>query len=246
MMHSRIEDEEIVERYARDQLTPEERLEFEEHFFACDECFARLQDTERFIAGIREAAEHGTLSGDLPGTEQASRGWFIPAFVATAALTLILAATTAWLSFGEIPGLRRQIAQTSAGLRAQTEANANLATYPGNVNSGEANVPLVMLQSTRGIEAETPELAVPANAREVILWIETPASKYREYSLEISGAAGAEVAAVEHLERNSNGALAAGVPAEKFLAGTYKIKLTGEIPAPAAVVEEYQLKIRRP
>ena len=53
MLHSQIENEEIIERYVRSQLTPEARRAFEEHFMGCDKCFEKLQTTERFIAGIR-------------------------------------------------------------------------------------------------------------------------------------------------------------------------------------------------
>ncbi len=74
-MHRQIEEEEIVERYARNQLAPEEREAFEEHFFTCDECFEKLQATERFIAGVRNATARGLLgsgSGAIALLEQAN------------------------------------------------------------------------------------------------------------------------------------------------------------------------------
>lgn len=244
-MHSRIEDEEIVERYARNQLSPEERLEFEEHFFACDECFARLQDTERFIAGIRDAAEHGALRGDLLGAEARPGGWLIPAFVAAVALTLVLAAVTAWLSFAEIPGLRRQIAQTSAGVRAQSEANASLAAEAGKVNAAEANVPLVMLQSTREISGAAMETKVPASAQQVILWFELPAGKSAEYRVTIAGEKGNTVETIDHLARNSYGALAASIPSQTLPPGEYVIRVNLQT-SPSTLVGEYRLKIIKP
>lgn len=244
-MHSRIENEEIIERYTRNQLSPEERLQFEEHFFACDDCFARLQDTERFIAGIRDAAERGALRGDLPGAEARRGGWLIPAFVACAALTLVLAATTAWLSLTQIPALRQQIAQTSADLRAQSEANANLAVQAGKINAAEPNVPLVMLQSTRDITGAATETKVPTSAQQIILWFEIPATKYVEYRLTISDAKGTALETIEHLTRNSYGALAASVPAQTLPPGEFVIRVTSQ-ESPASLVGEYRLKIRRP
>jgi len=65
MMHPQIEDQEIVERYVRNQLAEEERKAFEEHFFACDDCFEKLQATDRFVAGMRDAARRGLLAGDV-------------------------------------------------------------------------------------------------------------------------------------------------------------------------------------
>lgn len=245
MMHSRIEDEEIIERYARNQLSPEEKLEFEEHFFACDECFDRLLDTERFIAGVRDAASRRELRGDLLGAEARPRGWLIPAFVVTAALTLALAATTAWLSFAEIPGLRRQIAQTSADLHAQSEANASLAAQSGRASGPEPNVPLVMLQSTREIRGAATETKVPASAQQIILWFELPAGKPSQYSVTISDAKGNTLEAIDHLTRNSYGALAASIPARTLPPGEFSIRVTAQ-DSPATLIGEYRIKIVRP
>jgi Putative zinc-finger len=40
----------VVEKYLLDELTPEERDEFEEHFFDCPECATDLRATEDFMA----------------------------------------------------------------------------------------------------------------------------------------------------------------------------------------------------
>ncbi|MEW6130006.1 MAG: zf-HC2 domain-containing protein [Acidobacteriota bacterium] len=56
MNHREIDDNEIIERYARHQLSPEERRAFQEHYFACDACFDKVQMMARLIAGICEAS----------------------------------------------------------------------------------------------------------------------------------------------------------------------------------------------
>jgi len=66
MLHTQIINEEVIERYVRNRLTPEERLAFEEHFFACDECFAKVQETERFVAGVCDAVEQCILAKPRP------------------------------------------------------------------------------------------------------------------------------------------------------------------------------------
>jgi tetratricopeptide (TPR) repeat protein len=43
MVCAQIEREEVVERYLTGSLRPEERESFEEHYFACEQCFAALQ-----------------------------------------------------------------------------------------------------------------------------------------------------------------------------------------------------------
>src|SRR5215813_4946344 len=124
MMHKQIEDQEIIERYVRNQLAPEERQAFEEHFFSCDACFEKLQATEWFVAGIRDAAARGVLSAALPSWRTAS--WWIPAFAAAALAALLLAVGTSWLYFVQLPKLRGQLSQSIAQLRSSEQARTTL------------------------------------------------------------------------------------------------------------------------
>ena len=112
MKHSQIEDQQIVERYVRNQLNDDQRSEFQEHFFACDECFTNLQTMERFIAGVRDGAESGLISADLtkPASLPVWNQWFKPAFAITAIATLLLTTVVAWLMLVRLPELRNQLA----------------------------------------------------------------------------------------------------------------------------------------
>jgi hypothetical protein len=112
MKHSQIEDQQIVERYIRNQLNDDQRSEFQAHFFACDECFTSLQTMERFIAGVRDGAESGLISADLtkPVLLPFWNRWFKPAFAITAIATLVLTAVVAWLMLVRLPELRNQLA----------------------------------------------------------------------------------------------------------------------------------------
>lgn len=112
MMHSQIEDQQIVERYIRNQLNDDQRSEFQAHFFECDECFTNLQTMERFIAGIRDGAESGLMSADLtkPVLLPPWNRWFKPVFAITAIATLVLTAVVAWLMLVRLPELRNQLA----------------------------------------------------------------------------------------------------------------------------------------
>jgi hypothetical protein len=111
MKHSQIEEQQIVERYIRNQLNDDQRSEFQAHFFACDECFTNLQTMERFIAGIRDGAESGLMSADLtkPVLLPFWNSWFKPAFAITAIATLVLTAVVAWLMLVRLPELRNQL-----------------------------------------------------------------------------------------------------------------------------------------
>jgi hypothetical protein len=107
MNHQQIEQDEIVERYVQHRLAADERLAFQEHYFACGECFAQVQATAHFIAGARQAARAGLL--DNVSAKAAGAGWakwFRPAFAATAFASLVLALALGWLLLNQIPRLR--------------------------------------------------------------------------------------------------------------------------------------------
>ena len=46
MDHSYIEKREVIERYVTDRLSTAERVAFEEHYIACEECLDRLEEAE--------------------------------------------------------------------------------------------------------------------------------------------------------------------------------------------------------
>lgn len=247
MMHQQIEDQEIIERYVRNQLKPEERNAFEDHFFGCDDCFEKLQATERFVAGTRDAASRGMLAGGAPGRVPAwPTGSWIPAFGLSAVAALFLAVAAGWLYFLQIPNLRERLGQSEAKLRAEQQARAALEQQLKRGMPAEVNVPLVMLQATRDTQAPPVEAILPAGAARLVLWIEIGSGRFSTYRLEIYGAEGKPIETLEHLTRNPYGALAASLPAERLQAGEFRIKLSGEEPPPASLLAEYRLRIRRP
>jgi len=243
MMHSRIEQEEIVERYARKQLTPEEQHAFEEHFFGCEECFQKLQDMDRFLAGMRDASERGLLNESARPTASAWGRWFLLA-VAAATCAVLLGVASGWMYLREIPRLRDELDQTTKQLNIEKQQRAEVEQKAA-VETAEANVPLVMLQTSRA--GEGPATAVlPKGARHLVLWIEIGPSRYREFRLEVFSKKGQRVTLLEHLRPGPYGALAASIPTEQLPSGECRIKLTGQDPAPAALAGEYLLRINRP
>jgi len=247
MMHSQIEAEEIIEKYVRNELGPEERKAFEEHFFSCDDCFHRLEETERFVAGIRDAARRALLSADeTSGQPEKHLSWWSPAFAATAFAALILAVASSWLYFVQMPKLRGQLAELATQARAAEQSRDALKHQLGASLRAEGNVPLAMLETTRDVQAPPIETIVPADAVRIILWIDVVPGRYQVYRLQIFGADANPIATIDHLRRNSYNALAASVPAEQLQPGDFRIRLSGEEPAPASLVAEYRLRIRRP
>ena len=249
MMHPQIEDEEIIERYVRNQLAEEERKAFEEHFFGCDDCFDKLQVAERFVAGVRDAARRGVLKGSA-STEGMSAPrwgvWMFPTLAATSVATMALAVIAAWTLLFQMPKLRRQLNQASADASAQREALAALEKQVASATQPEINVPLVMLQATRDAQASVNQAVLPSGAGHLVLWIEAPSSKFRNFRLQVETEDHHPVVTLDHLERNAYGSLAAGLPAAQLQPGEFRIMLTGEEPPPASLLAEYKLRIRRP
>ena len=243
MMHTQIEQQEIVERYARKQLTPEEQRAFEEHFFGCDECFQKLQEMERFLAGVRDAGERGLLNERAQAQAGWSR-WLLPT-LAAATCAVLFGTASGWLYFHELPQLRGELEQTTKQLNMEKQARTELQQKAAAVETTEANVPLVMLQTSRAGEGPA-MVTLPKEARHLVLWIEIGPSRYREFELQVFSQQGQLVTSLDHLRPGPYGALAASFPTEPLPTGECRIKLTGQYPAPAALAGEYLLRISRP
>ena len=247
MMHQQIEDQEIIERYARNQLAPEERRAFEEHFFSCEECFEKLQATERFIAGVRDAGARGMLNSGIAGTAPARtwRAWMLPTLAVSSCAAVAFAAMAGWVYFFQMPRLRQELTQTSSDLHAQQEARAALEKQTA-ISQVETNIPLVMLQATRDVQTSPSDVVLPASAQHLVLWVEVPATSFRSFRFQVDSLDNRPVATLENLKRNSYGALAVSLPTQVLQPGEYRIRLTGQEPSPASLLGEYRVRIRRP
>ena len=249
MMHQDIEEQEIIERYVRNRLSPEERRTFEEHFFGCEECFAKLQIMERFIAGLDDAGNRGFLNSGLSAEALPARpwgSWMFPALAASSCAAFVLAIVAGWTIFSQMPKLRMQLNQASANVSAQRQAIAALQKQMSAATQAEPNVPLVMLQATRDAQTSVSEAVLPAGVGRLVLWVELPAGKFRSFRLEVETEDHHPVVTLDHLERNSYGALAVGLPADQLQPGEFRIMLSGEEPTPASLLAEYKLRIRKP
>lgn len=247
MMHPEIDEREIVERYARNQLTARERQAFEEHFFGCEECFEKLQAAERFIAGVREAARVGRL-GNRAGEAAAPRwsSWTLPALATSVCLVIVLAFLSTWMYFVQLPRARQELEQAAEGRRAASRAEAQAEALLARSSQPEANVPLAMLEATRDAHAPQTEISLPPGAQHMILWIELGSGRYSDFRLQISTLDNRPVETLDRLRRNRYGAIAASLPVRSLQAGDYRITLTGQEPTPSALVGEYRLRIRKP
>lgn len=95
MDHDHVAAQRLAERYLLDELDPEVREEFEEHFFECSDCALDVRAGSEFVASAR------IVLGEDPGAEvrepvrneKRTRSrwftWFRPAYAVPALLTLL-------------------------------------------------------------------------------------------------------------------------------------------------------------
>lgn len=243
MLHTQIDKSEVVERYVRNLLTPQERSDFEEHFFACDECFSKVQEMEKFVAGVRDAAQRGVLAG--PETRVPAAATWLPwAFSVSTFAAVGMAIGLAWITLYKLPQMQARLNSTAATVQSQQQAIDRLNATQSPVDIPEANVPLVVLQASRGQEAA--QAVVPQGAKRLVLWVELGPTRFTSYRMEIFSEAGNPVASIENLSRGPYGAIAASLPTDQLHAGIFLITLTSQAPPSASLVAEYRIRILRP
>jgi tetratricopeptide (TPR) repeat protein len=86
-----IKREEVVERYLTGSLRPEERESFEEHYFACEQCFAALQAQRALQAELSASAPQIRA---MPAPNPTAWRW--TAAMATAAVVILSVVVVRW------------------------------------------------------------------------------------------------------------------------------------------------------
>jgi len=121
MTHQEIIDREIVEQYVLDKLSPDDRRIFQEHFFACDDCFQQAQTLSETVARVRYAGANGALDPDERRKAAASFSWLRPMF-AFSIVTCVLLAVVAGALVLMNNRLRARIAADEETIRSQNRA----------------------------------------------------------------------------------------------------------------------------
>jgi hypothetical protein len=101
MDHKHINDFDLVDRYLKGRLAPEETAEFEEHFVDCPRCVDQLNTTRGLIDGLHVVASEQTsalLSYELKRQSWASRLLSSRKSLTLAAAVLLLAALAGGVS----------------------------------------------------------------------------------------------------------------------------------------------------
>jgi tetratricopeptide (TPR) repeat protein len=101
---AQIKHQEVVERYLTGSLDPQERESFEEHYFACERCFAALQAHRALQAELSASAPQIRA---MPAPNPTAWRW--TAAMATAAVVILAVVGIRW---GMRPGLSPPAAPT--------------------------------------------------------------------------------------------------------------------------------------
>ncbi len=156
MEHSKIDSENVAERYVTGRLSPEDAAGFEEHYLDCPGCCARVEAAQRLDRGMRRLAEEA--AAEVPLRPRPAPWNRSPRLALAAAALLAVAVLPAGLGFWEIRDLRGELDATRDALtRAQAERTPPEGESPDRLAALEAE-----LQGARR------DLAAEAEAREAL------------------------------------------------------------------------------
>jgi hypothetical protein len=138
MTHQQALDGLASERYLLEEMTEDERFEFEAHYFDCTECAEDVKRGEM----IRQEARHagfrtgGRVEAGRPGVILTSPKWWRrPMLAVPWAAAATLALVTGYQSFVTVPGLRDAVAPQAIEpvmLRGATRGAAPTVTIASN------------------------------------------------------------------------------------------------------------------
>jgi hypothetical protein len=190
MDHKAVVREKMTEKYLLEELDPQLRDEFEEHFFDCPECALDIRAASDFVTHsktvLAESSEPASMHATAP-VPQPMRGWFAwlrPAF-AVPALALLLA-VIGYQNLVTFPERVRAMHQLQL---LPAAANVHLSTYGNNaeplvIQAGDAfllNVMGVIVPQGRGYAAYKVDLHNPAGGVESLPVSAPPGDTWRVY-----------------------------------------------------------------
>ena len=221
MTHEEAQTREMAEAYVNGRMGAAESDAFEEHFFACAECWDDVETQRKLRAGVREWTPAAAPSGTR---------WQWAFAVAACALIGFVS----WAMLFEIPRLRLEVE------RALRVAPATVERVEVPVVMAQANLPVLMLEASRADTATA--FALPAGVAQFALWLDAPVGGGGPFRLEITGAGGVVVATLAGLTPNAQGALTGALPSAQVASGQYTARLLG---ANGVLAGEYRFVVRR-
>lgn len=195
----------LVEKYLLEELEPNLRDEFEEHYFDCRECADDLRGTSAFLYAAKEELKASAVPKTVPGAPRKS--WFAwlwtPALLVPALAACLL--VIAYQNLVIFPRFRNAIAE----LRAP-EILPTLSLVGGNSRGGT-----------------TPSIAVE-DAHAFLVLIDIPTQdRFSSYTCVLYSPAGSPAWRVQVSAEEAKDTVSIRVPAGQAVGGSYTLVVQG-------------------
>lgn len=195
----------MVEKYVLNEMTPELRAEFEEHYFECAECALDLRATSAFLDAAKAEFKAVSVVKPLPAAAAKTRGpWLLrPSFAIPALAACLL--FIVYQNSVVFPRLHQQIAQFSS-----PEILPTVSLVGGNSRGGQM-----------------PSLAVPA-ANPFLLLLDIPTQdRFSSYTCSLYSPAGKLAWQVQVSAQEARDTISITVPAADRMDGKYSLHVLG-------------------
>jgi hypothetical protein len=217
MDHNHITQHLTVERYLLDELTPEGRDEFEEHFFDCQECAIDLRATSAFMdAARREFKIHPVpKSGENRGKSFFASAW--PSAVVWSALAASLL-VIAYQNMIVFPHFRTEISELKA-----PEILPAISLVGGNSRGGQIPAGTV------------------GNSRPFLLQLDIPTQdRFSSYTCLLYAPSGALAWRTEVSAQSARDTVSIRVPSVDKQSGEYTLAVQGNLAGPSVDLARYR------
>jgi Putative zinc-finger len=210
-----------IEKYLLEELTPEQRDEFEEHFFDCEECATDLQATAVFMAAARQ--EFKVHPVPKPGNGARSKS-FSASFWPTALVWSALAASLLLVAYQNLvvfPHFRTEIAELKA-----PEILPVISLVGGN---------------SRGDQTPT---ATAAATRPFLLSLDIPTQdRFTSYTCLLYSPSGTPAWRVEVSPQAARDTVSIRVPSTERLPGEYTLAVQGNLAGTSVDLAHYKFAL---
>jgi hypothetical protein len=189
-----------VEKYLLDEMSPEEREEFEEHFFVCEACAADLKATAAFLDAAKRVFARGfKASSATPVLSKPRFAWLWRPAVLSPAFSLLLAV----IAYQNIVVLPRVGAELAAA--QQPEVVTSLSLIGGNSRGGD--LPTVSVEKHQSL----------------LLLLDIPSISEAAVTCVLVAPSGAEVARVPVRAEAAKDTVGIRIPAADWYSGDYTL-----------------------
>jgi Putative zinc-finger len=240
MDHTRINDDQVPERYVLGRLPDEDRYRFEEHLVGCEGCIAAVEAAEGLRDGLKDASvRDGAAAGAAPPPVVRQGPWPARPLVTLLAAACVPVAVLSALFFAQAGQARREAEGARQALAQLQRRQAELEGTLGSERADQARAagradslkaaPVFMLNLTRGVSDEPEDRVVLPDAPGwVTLVFDRPERRgVRDYRVRVSSADGRPVGAAASARAAGESLLAVSVPSERLPAGDYVLEVEG-------------------